>query len=373
MIWRLLRPLRGARVLLLALRRRGIGAGAAVPMALAAVVLRGWRRVARPVNRVVLGRLSNGPRFARFQQGLAPAGAAPRFYVTVMPDVLHFLLPCLALLRGRLPLVLLANGAARWEMRMLAEHLPEAPQFRLHALPASSVDHGDVLSLLIEHVPAAFGVIDHDCYVFDRSVLSQWHPRAGEYAVTLFDAAHEPVDLRYPLTHCLVVDGTLLRALAHEHGVDARLYRHAPPGTHGAFSALGLAPDTPLKPYQRFHDTLHLLALLALARGHRLRTLEARGELPFAHIGGTSIGSHHTKDLFALHTHLRFAELLGEAHAAAIRCRRLTQPLRVSGDALVRRGAADAGWEGAPLLERMLPLLAAALHAAWPERYPPPS
>jgi hypothetical protein len=31
------------------------------------------------------------------------------------------------------------------------------------------------------------------------------------------------------------------------------------------------------------------------------------------HVGGTSIGTHHTKDLIHLYTHLRFLELSGEA------------------------------------------------------------
>lgn len=357
------------RTALQPLRQRGFGSVAALLLQVpAAMVLRAWRRVARPLNRGLFGDWSNSPRLARFQDGL-PASALPRLYVTVMPNVLHFLLPCLALLRGQAQLVLVANGARAWELQYLRQHLPEAPLFRLRCLPGSSVEHGDVLSLLIDHQRGCFGIVDHDCYVFDRQVLRQLEPAADECLLSLFSDRHPHTGIELPLTHFLCINAPLLQALGREHGIGARIYRRTPPAAQAAFAHLGLPADTYLKPYQRFHDTLHVLLVLALARGHRVRVLRAEDELPFAHIGGTSIGSHHTKGLFALHTHLRFLELLDDAELSR-RYRFITKPLSTADQALSLRPDGDPAWDGLPLLDTMMPRLAGALHRAWPQRYP---
>lgn len=351
------------------LRQRGFGWAVTLGVLLpAAVALRAWRRLARPINGRMLGPWLNAPRLARFQAGL-PAVERPRLYVVVMPDVLHFLLPCLALLRGRVPLVLLANGARRWELDLLRQRLPEAPLFSLCHLPGTSVDHGDVISLLIEQHRGPFGIVDHDCYLFDERLLDQLQPAADECLVALFADAHPHLPFELPLTHLLVLNAEPLRALMHDFGVDARMARHTPAAAQPAFTRLGLPPGTYFKPYQRFHDTLHVLLGLALDRGLRVRVPRSDAELPFAHIGGTSIGSHHTKSLFALYVHLRFLELLGD-DALRQRYAFLTRPLKTPAEALARRRPDDRGWHGLPLLEQTLPLLRQALHRAWPTRHP---
>lgn len=79
----------------------------------AAVCLRAWRKLAYVLNDLFLQRI-NDHRFSSFEACLAEDGR-PRFYVIVMPDTLHFLLPCLALLQRPAQVVLLCNGAHRWE------------------------------------------------------------------------------------------------------------------------------------------------------------------------------------------------------------------------------------------------------------------
>lgn len=361
-LWRLCEALRP-------MRQRGFGwamaLGVQLPVALA---WRAWRRLARPVNGRWLGRWLNGPALADFQDGLAPA-TEMRWYVIVMPRVLHFLLPCLALLRGRVPLVLIANGAREWELELLRRRLPEAPLFRLRHLPGTSVEHGDVITLLLEHHRGPFGLVDHDCYLFEPGLLATMRPGAGECMVALFADRHPHLGFELPLTHLLALNAEPLRALMHEFGVGASMARRAPASVRPALDRLGLRPGHFFKPYHRFFDTLHLLLALALDRGWRVRVPQSHAERPVVHIGGTSIGSHHTKNLFALYVHLRFLELLGDA-AVQRRYAHLTHPLRTPAQALERRLPGDRGWEGQALLEQTLPRLREALDRAWPPFQP---
>ena len=117
MLWRLRSILRRLRLAMRPMRERGLGQAAVllvhVPVA---TMLRAWRVMALQLNRAVNQYQFNRTRLTRFLDAL-PASALPRLVVIVMPSTLHFLLPCLALLQGRAQLILLGNGAHRWEHR----------------------------------------------------------------------------------------------------------------------------------------------------------------------------------------------------------------------------------------------------------------
>ena len=67
-----------------------------------------------------------------------------------------------------------------------------------------------------------------------------------------------------------------------------------------------------MKSYHAFYDTLHMLLALAYGDGLGVVQVEPGSADSVYHVGGTSIGTHHTKDLIHLYTHLRFLELSGE-------------------------------------------------------------
>lgn len=351
--------LRRLRAALMPMRQRGRSLAAALLWQLpAAAALRAWRRVAQAANARWLNGPLNAARFAAFQQRLPPSDRA-RAYVIVMPHTLHFLLPCLALLHGHAPLVLVANGAKAWELALLRQRLPQVPMFALRTLPGASLPHGDVVSLLLEHHRGDFLIVDHDAYVFDATLLARLRPTGRECLVSAFAQASQTTGQPYPLTHLLGFNAGALRTLMHGHGVDARLYRRAPARLDDLLASVGLGPGRYFKDYQQFHDTLHVLLGVALAQGWHWRIESTDGPPPVMHVGGTSIGSHHTKPLFALYIHLRFIELLDDP---LIRQRYafLTQPLRGAAEALQRRPPHDPAWQTLPVVEALLQRLQAA-------------
>lgn len=364
MLWRLRSILRRLRLAMRPMRERGLGQAAVllvhVPVA---TMLRAWRVMALQLNRAVNQHQFNRTRLTRFLDAL-PASALPRLMVIVMPSTLHFLLPCLALLQGRAQLILLGNGAHRWEHRTLRERFPELPMFDLRTLPASSVAHGDVISLLLAHHRGNFGIVDHDCYVFDGTLFDQLEPANGEVLVSLFGEKSRDLNATYPLTHLMYFNAEALRGLMQRHRIDARLYRETPPSVRDALARQGLGPGIHWKWYHTFHDTLLVLVAVAQDEGLRVRYLTTADEAAALHVGGTSIGSHHTKSLAALYTHLCFLELLddpllwrGYAFMAA--------PLKSSKQALalLRADADDPASRGLPVVERLMQRLRDRLQA----------
>ena len=125
------------RVLFRRLRDRGHGRlGILLWRLPQAIALRGYRKAAYAINDRVLQRWITPARFDRFRarQGGRLGG---HFYVIVMPRTLHFLLPCLRLIANDLRVVLLINGAYRWEADLLRSRWPNLPQFRVATLPNS--------------------------------------------------------------------------------------------------------------------------------------------------------------------------------------------------------------------------------------------
>lgn len=324
-----------------------------------AALFRAWRVLAQPLNGGLIQRVFNQPRFVTFQDGLADS-ALPRFYVIAMPFTLHFLLPCLALLQGRAQIVLLINGARRWERRVLSERFPTLPMFDLWTLPFASVAHGSVISLLLENHRGNFGIVDHDCYVFDDAVFKQLAPASDECLLGLFGEESRSVAIRFPLTYFLFFNAEVLRQLMQRYRIDARLYRETPASARNALAGIGLGPTTFWKHYHNFRDTLHVLLAVAVAEGLTFRFLSSDDEVPAMHIGGTSIGTHHAKSLYALYAHLRFLELLDDPLLNR-RYAFLTAPLRSSAEALTHHDPRNVEWQLLPALEQLIERLHASL------------
>lgn len=362
---RLSANLRALRAAVAPLRERGFGMGQSLLRQLpAAVLARAWRACAQPCNAALLGLAGATRRCTVFQQRLPPDGR-PRLYVIVMPQTLHFLYPCLCLLADSAQLVLLANGARRWERDWLAHRFPALAMHVLPTLPASSAPHGAVLSLLLRTERGSFGIVDHDAYVFDEDMPRRLLPTGHDSMVSCFEARSEQTGMSYPLTHLLFLNAPLLRGLMERWNIDARLYRRAPASVAEHFVRLDLGPRSFLKPYQGFFDTLHVLLIVAMAEGWAPRFEAVDPDAPVWHVGGTSIGSHHTKHLFALYLHLRFLELVGD-ETLSRRYAFMAAPLRRSDEALLRCKPGDTGWQGLAIAESLLERLQHRLNPQLP-------
>jgi hypothetical protein len=282
---------------------------------LAAVMLDVPRIAAGRLHRAIARRVAaaapfatvSRARLARFHRGLPSADGTP-FYVIVMPGTLHFLVPCLRLVPPHVTVHLVANGAKSWERAYLARMFPAYRQVVLATLPASSLAHGDVITMLLERGAGAIGLLDHDCYVFDASCFAHAAPSTRHSMTAWFGGFGAKANLTYPHTFFLLLNCAVLRAIMARHRVDARLYRRVPARLRRELARVGLGHVNALKDHHDFFDTLHLMMALALADGHDVDYVDTP-EGAIVHLGGTSSFVANTKTLLDTYMHLRFLDL----------------------------------------------------------------
>lgn len=273
-------------------------------------LLRAYRNLARGVNRSRVIRFLNERRLKRMHATDPAHAAGGHFYVIVMPGMLHYLLPCLALVPERVPVRLVANGARRWERDLVARRFPHLPMCRLRSLPATSLTHGDVITLLLATNSGNFGLLDHDCYVFDPGVYDDLDPGPGRCLTAIYGGVSERTGLAYPETYLLFLNTPVLRDIARRYDVDARSYRAVPEHLRSVVQRMGLGGGVFVKDHATFFDTLHLMLVLAIAEGLDFRFLQWVDDDSIAHLGGTSWKTLETKELIDCYVDWRFLELV---------------------------------------------------------------
>jgi len=305
------------------MRVRGYGLLPSVLLVLPRITLvRGYRHVARRVNRTLFDAVN-----LQRLRDIADAFDGDRFYVIVMPGTLHFLLPCLALLPDGLRVVLLFNGAAAWERRLVAQRCRAFRSCSLATLPATSLVHGDVITLLLESNTASFGLLDHDCYVFDPRIFASLSTGPKDCLTAIYGGISANTGFPYPETYLMFLHAAVLRETMARYHVDARICHDVPEPLRPLLQRIGLGDGVFVKDYGSFFDTLHLLLALAVVDGYACRFLQQFDKEAISHVGGTSWKTAETKELVDCYVDWCFLDLDGGAELRR-RYRHRTRPFR---------------------------------------------
>ena len=234
------------------------------------------------------------------------------FYIIVVPQVLHLLIPAVRLVQHHVRAIFILNGISSAERCALQKEFPEIPVLPIWTLPKSSWPHGHLLSLLLRSSKRDFGILDHDFFLFDPSAISKLTFKENEFAICVTSWRNSLTGIEFPGTHFLYLRASLLRDLMSQYKVGAHLYKKIPINVKPFLEEIGLSMDNPPKEYQSFFDSFLLLSALAMHDGFKARKLHIDTSA-WTHVGGTSMGIQVTKDAVHHYVSSRFIELLADA------------------------------------------------------------
>ena len=272
-----------------------------------AIFAKGYSKIARIINNSNLVSSINARRLKNFHSKHHHE-LGGHFYMIVMPGALHFLIPCLKLIPTDLKVFLVFNGAIKWEKEYLLNEFPQFDGVSLLTLPNSSISHGNAINVFFNGNTQNFGILDHDLYIFDKEIFKRLHFKDNQCMLAVFQGESQSTNFVYPHTYFLYFNTSLLKQIMDRYKVDARTYRKIPPTMTDKLASIGIRQGVFLKEYHNFFDTLHLMLALCFAEGLEVGYLEVDDKNGIYHVGGTSMGTHITKDLSRSYIALRFLE-----------------------------------------------------------------
>ena len=258
---------------------------------------------AKLINNGILNRVSNHPRFTKFQKerSLQLGG---HFYIIVVPNTLHLLNPCLKLLPDNLKIFLILNGVKKWEAKFIQKNYPNYPTFKLSTLHGSSLSHGTVLTLLLNHNEKDFGIIDHDLYIFYQKVFDELTFGPKECVIGAFQINNEKAGVIFPTTHFMFFNSQLIRGIMDKYNVDATVYRWIPSRIKPLLAELNLGYHNYLKGYATVFDTFNMIQALAFYEGFSVKFVQHAQEM--WHVGGAT---YIKNSAYLNHIQLKFLEI----------------------------------------------------------------
>jgi len=220
------------------------------------------------------------------REALGRDGATP-YVVVAVPQILHYLIPTLALATRHAPVVLVLNGVRPWEVEILCRRFPGLPTITLSPVGRSMLPHGLVLDILLRHAERDFVLLDPDLFIFDPSLLAGLERGQGEIAVGAYGFTNRAAGLTFPTTHLLALDVAAVRGLMKRHRIRPLIYAKTPRHLVRPLGTLGLGDHNFVKEYLRVYDPMNLILAMAVHDGYRMRVLNA-DDTDLFHVGGVS-------------------------------------------------------------------------------------
>lgn len=214
-----------------------------------------------------------------------------------MPNVLHFLIPCLKLIPKNKNIFLILNGTRSWEEKYLRENYAYYPIFKLITFPHSSLSHGTLLNLLIENNQSNFGIMDHDLYIFNKEIFDKLIFNKDECVIGAFKLMNKKSALTFPTTNFMFLNVSLIKKIMVKYKIGAQIYTKIPSRLKNKLSTINLGYNNFLKDYLYYFDTFNMILAMAFYEKLSVKILKLNDK-DLCHIGGTSKKGRSKKDDF---------------------------------------------------------------------------
>jgi hypothetical protein len=225
------------------------------------------------------------------------SGSKPIYYIIVMPFTLFMLIPCLKLVNDGIEIILIFNGAKRWERRVLKQMFPKIEALALTSFPSSSYKHGRVIDLLFSAAHGNFGIMDHDLYFFNNSCMQDVQFTSDQIMAYIFFHTNEKTNLLFPATYFLYFNAIELKQMISKYKLSCLRNKKPPKHLKKKVQSLGFDSHNYPKSWARYFDTCQLVQTLAIYEKRQFKKIDSH-ENNVIHIGGTTYGVNSLTRLY---------------------------------------------------------------------------
>jgi len=187
------------------------------------IISKSYSLVAALINDYFINNIINYKKFKTFQK-LNSNKLGNHFYIIVMPNILHYLMPCIKLIPNNINFILVLNGINKWEEIYLRDNYKEVQIFKLITIPHSSLSHGSVLNLLLANNKLNFGILDHDLYIFNQDIFEKLTFNKDNFIIGVFRLTNNKSMLTFPTTHFLFFNVNLIQQIMCKSLLSGRNY-----------------------------------------------------------------------------------------------------------------------------------------------------
>jgi len=211
------------------------------------------------------------------------------FYIIVMRNSLHLLAPCLKLIPRSVNIFLIINDIQKWEEDYLRKTYADFPIFRLNGISGCTFKHGTVLNMFLKKNAYDFGIIDHDCFIFDKNVFKNLKFKKDEFVKYFYLNINKKTNIIFPRTHLMFFNVGLIKKIMKKYRISAKEYRFIPSRLQDKMFQIGIGSSNLPKTYLDYIDTLHLICIMAFYEDLHAEKIKIRNNKIF-HVGATTHG-----------------------------------------------------------------------------------
>lgn len=192
------------------------------------------------------------------------------FFVIVMPGSLHILKVFMQYAPDTVNFVLILNGVNQWEKTWLQSRYPGFRKITLN----TTLSHGLVMDLLIDHFQKPFGMIDYDCFVFEPDYFVKAQVIEEKTILNAFFCLkNDEIDLEIPQTYLLFFNPPVISKIKKKYHVNSKLYKYSDLSRKVRKSLASLGIDSEHLPElsTNLFDTFRVVLLLSTIEGNKVK------------------------------------------------------------------------------------------------------
>lgn len=214
-------------------------------------------------------------------------------YVIIgVPGCLHVVDLCLKYVPKDVDVIFISNGLEKWEEEWARKNLDVRSIIWIDKM----LSHGDVLDLMFDKFQRPFGILDYDCFVFNRSYFYKLREICDKSLYNgLFLYENKELKLKFPETFMIFFNTELINTVRKKYKVKSSAYNipNISKEILRVLREIGIDQQQFPENHKNYFDTLRLLLSLGYVEGYQPQFVEefpgnVKPNCAIFHVGGVS-------------------------------------------------------------------------------------